>query len=97
MPHHPASQGLVQSLGVFIDTLLICTATGLMILLSGVLGDGGDVGPEGGEVDVRAGRGGVDHQPLRWISARMAWFRRSSPASVPGISSASRWGGNGPG
>ena len=42
VPHHPASQGLVQSLGVFIDTLLICTATGLMILLSGVLGDGGD-------------------------------------------------------
>src|SRR5690606_18038946 len=30
VPHHPASQGLVQSLGVFIDTLLICTATGLM-------------------------------------------------------------------
>ncbi|GAB2623866.1 alanine/glycine:cation symporter family protein [Novilysobacter erysipheiresistens] len=42
VPHHPSSQGLVQSLGVFIDTLLICTATGLMILLSGVLGDGGD-------------------------------------------------------
>ena len=42
VPHHPASQGLVQSLGVFIDTLLICTATGLMILLSGVLADGGD-------------------------------------------------------
>ena len=42
VPHHPASQGLVQSLGVFIDTLLICTATGLVILLSGVLGDGGD-------------------------------------------------------
>jgi AGCS family alanine or glycine:cation symporter len=39
-PHHPASQGMVQSLGVFIDTLLICTATALMILLSGVLGNG---------------------------------------------------------
>lgn len=42
VPHHPASQGLVQSLGVFIDTLLICTATGLMILLSGVPVDGND-------------------------------------------------------
>ncbi|MDQ3205762.1 MAG: sodium:alanine symporter family protein [Pseudomonadota bacterium] len=42
VPHHPASQGLVQSLGVFIDTLLICTATALVILLSGVLADGGD-------------------------------------------------------
>ncbi|MGH8082198.1 MAG: alanine/glycine:cation symporter family protein [Lysobacter sp.] len=42
VPHHPASQGLVQSLGVFIDTLLICSATGFVILLSGVLGQGGD-------------------------------------------------------
>lgn len=37
VPHHPASQGLVQALGVFIDTLLICTATGIMVLLSGAL------------------------------------------------------------
>ncbi|MCL7463265.1 alanine/glycine:cation symporter family protein [Pseudomonas sp. NW5] len=33
---HPASQGIVQSLSVFIDTLLICTSTALIILLSGV-------------------------------------------------------------
>ena len=37
-PHHPSSQGFVQALGVFIDTLLVCTATALLILLSGVLG-----------------------------------------------------------
>jgi AGCS family alanine or glycine:cation symporter len=36
-PHHPSSQGMVQGLGVFIDTLVICTATALMILLSGVV------------------------------------------------------------
>lgn len=42
IPHHPSSQGFVQSLGVFIDTLLICSATGFVILLSGVLGQGGD-------------------------------------------------------
>lgn len=35
-PHHPSSQGLVQALGVFIDTLMICSATAFMILLSGV-------------------------------------------------------------
>ncbi len=39
-PHHPVSQGFVQSLGVFIDTLLICTATALMILFSGTLAPG---------------------------------------------------------
>lgn len=36
-PHHPSSQGFVQALGVFIDTILVCTATAVMILLSGVL------------------------------------------------------------
>ena len=36
-PHHPASQGFVQALGVFIDTILVCTATAVMILLSGAI------------------------------------------------------------
>lgn len=42
VPHHPVSQGLVQSLGVFIDTLLVCSATGFVIPLSGVAIDGND-------------------------------------------------------
>lgn len=42
-PHHPSSQGFVQSLGVFIDTILICTATALIILLSGALEPGSGV------------------------------------------------------
>ncbi|MEG0838464.1 MAG: alanine/glycine:cation symporter family protein [Hydrogenoanaerobacterium sp.] len=33
---HPVKQGLVQMLSVFIDTLLICTATALMCLCSGI-------------------------------------------------------------
>lgn len=33
---HPAKQGLVQMLSVFIDTLLICAATAFMLLCSGV-------------------------------------------------------------
>ena len=32
---HPVRQGLVQILSVFIDTLVVCTATALMILCSG--------------------------------------------------------------
>jgi len=36
-PHHPSSQGLVQAFGCFIDTILVCTATAMLILLSGVL------------------------------------------------------------
>lgn len=34
---HPAKQGLIQTLGVYVDTLLVCSATAFMILLSGVL------------------------------------------------------------
>lgn len=33
---HPVKQGLVQTLSVFIDTILICTATGFMCMSSGV-------------------------------------------------------------
>ena len=33
---HPVKQGLVQMLSVFLDTLLICSATALMLLCSGV-------------------------------------------------------------
>lgn len=32
---HPAQQGLAQSFSVYVDTLLVCTATALMILTSG--------------------------------------------------------------
>lgn len=42
-PHHPSSQGFVQAFGVFIDTILICTCTALMILLSGVYVPGGEL------------------------------------------------------
>lgn len=34
---HPVSQGLIQSLGVFFDTMLVSTATGFIILTSGVI------------------------------------------------------------
>ena len=33
---HPVKQGLIQSLGVFTDTLIICSATAFIILMSGV-------------------------------------------------------------
>ena len=33
---HPVKQGLVQMLSVFIDTLLLCTATAMMCMSSGI-------------------------------------------------------------
>ena len=37
---HPVKQGLIQTLGVFTDTLIICSSTAFIILASGVALDG---------------------------------------------------------
>lgn len=39
---HPVKQGLLQSLGVFTDTIVICTCTAFVIILSGVYDNGED-------------------------------------------------------
>lgn len=38
---HPVKQGLVQVISVFIDTLLICSSTAMMLLVSGIQGESG--------------------------------------------------------
>lgn len=42
-PNHPASQGYIQMLGVFFDTLVLCTCTAVVILLAGA--------PQSGEME----------------------------------------------
>ncbi len=39
---HPASQGLIQMLGVFVDTILVCSCTAFIILVSGVVDSGAE-------------------------------------------------------
>lgn len=39
---HPVKQGLIQALGVFTDTMLVCTSTAFIILCSGVWTEGLD-------------------------------------------------------
>lgn len=46
---HPVKQGLIQSLGVFFDTMLVCTSTAIMILLYSGL-KFGDNAPQGVQV-----------------------------------------------
>lgn len=41
---HPVKQGLVQMLSVYIDTVVLCTATALMCLASGVVGNADNAG-----------------------------------------------------
>lgn len=40
---HPVKQGLTQAFGVYVDTLLICSASALLVLLSGTYEIGGKV------------------------------------------------------
>ncbi len=46
---HPVQQGLIQSLGVYFDTIIVCTATAIVILLYTDLSFGADA-PQGIEV-----------------------------------------------
>ncbi|MCR5084419.1 MAG: alanine:cation symporter family protein [Succinivibrionaceae bacterium] len=40
---HPVKQGLIQAFGVFLDTLIICTASAVIVLLSGQYEVGGEL------------------------------------------------------
>ncbi len=42
-PNHPASQGFVQMIGVFFDTIVICTATAGIILMTGAHENAGEL------------------------------------------------------
>ena len=39
---HPVKQGLIQALGVFVDTIIICSCTAFIILIAGADGSGKD-------------------------------------------------------
>lgn len=39
---HPVKQGLIQTLAVFTDTILVCSATAFIILMSGIVPEGND-------------------------------------------------------
>lgn len=54
---HPVKQGLAQSFSVYIDTLLVCTATGIMILSTGMY----NVLDESGTGFIVENLQGVDH------------------------------------
>ena len=45
---HPANQGFIQALGVFVDTIVVCSVTAFIILLGGVWTPGKDYADVGG-------------------------------------------------
>lgn len=71
---HPAKQGLVQGFSVYIDTIVVCTATALMILITGMY----SVTPEGQEPI-------VDH--MKGIEAGPIWTQTAVESVLPGFGS----------
>ncbi|MFP3917962.1 alanine/glycine:cation symporter family protein [Lysinibacillus telephonicus] len=53
---HPTKQGLVQAASVYIDTLLVCSATAFMILFTGMYNVQDEKAPEGSDPFVYVGQ-----------------------------------------
>jgi len=69
---HPAKQGLVQAFSVYIDTIVVCTATALMILVTGMY----NVTPEGKDPIV---------QPLTNVDPGPAYTQMAVETVLPGF------------
>ena len=71
---HPAKQGLVQAFSVYVDTLLVCTATAFMILMTGLYNV---AGPEGS----------VLYQGMSGYEAGPAYVQGAFDTVLPGFGS----------
>lgn len=76
-PPHPASQGYVQMLGVFMDTLVICSATAIIIISSGAL-DSADATISGIELTQRALSSAVGDWVAIFIAIAIFFFAFTS-------------------
>lgn len=74
---HPVTQGLAQGFSVFIDTLVICTATGLMIMLSGVYGPT-TAGENAGSLTAEAMGAQFGSFGVNFVSVALLFFAFSS-------------------
>lgn len=71
---HPAKQGLVQSFSVYVDTLLICTATAFMILMTGLY-------------NVQGAEGVMLYEGLSGYEAGPAYVQSAFDTVLPGFGS----------
>jgi AGCS family alanine or glycine:cation symporter len=76
---HPAKQGLVQAFSVYVDTLLVCSATALIILITGMY----NVYDAAGNVLFRGG--GL---PLSETGYGPIFTQKAVDAAIPGFGSA---------
>ncbi|EEH63540.1 amino acid carrier protein [Gleimia coleocanis DSM 15436] len=63
---HPVQQGLIQSLGVFVDTILVCTATACIVLFSGLYHPGQSIN-DGAALTVES----LQHSLGDWVGTPM--------------------------
>ncbi|XVX20175.1 alanine:cation symporter family protein [Actinomycetota bacterium] len=68
---HPSKQGLVQTFSIYIDVLLICMATGLMMVVSG-------------QYNVRDGSDGFLIENLPGMDAGAGWVQKAIDTMAPG-------------
>jgi AGCS family alanine or glycine:cation symporter len=73
---HPVDQGMVQSLSVFIDTLVLCSCTAMIILLSGEFG--GDTAAGGVTITQTALAGHVGEWGRSFVSIALVLFTFTS-------------------
>ena len=74
---HPVKQGLIQTLGVYTDTLLVCTATAFIILCSGIY-TGGHDGIALTQQAIDAGLGGDHRFGSIFVSVAIFFFAFTS-------------------
>jgi len=73
---HPVKQGLVQAFSIYIDTLVICTATAFMILISGMY-----------NVQLDNGKGDFIVEHLPGMEAGPAYTQKAIDVVMPGMGS----------
>ncbi|MFD1739834.1 alanine/glycine:cation symporter family protein [Bacillus salitolerans] len=71
---HPAKQGLVQAASVYIDTLLVCSATAFMIIFTGMY-------------NTQAADGSFIVENLKGIAAGPAYTQAAIDSVIPGFGS----------
>ncbi|GHG04828.1 sodium:alanine symporter [Deinococcus piscis] len=73
---HPAKQGLVQAFSVYVDTLLVCSATGFMLLTTGMY-----------NVQDPNNAEGFLHQGVAGVAAGPGYVQTAMENIMPGIGS----------
>ena len=76
-PNHPATQGFISMISVFIDTIVICTSTAAIVLISGQLEAGGSLN---GVQLTQAALGGLVGGWGQWFILLAVIVLLSSPA-----------------